>query len=94
MTSTYSIYVITNRHYMYMHQFVLSLSVLCSDAGAWTEDEAYKIYREKLVRLRDLYVGQLGHLKHVLHGKRREFLQRWQHEGGASMQGATLRFIA
>ncbi len=67
-----------------------SLSILCSDAGAWTEDEAYKIYREKLVRLRDLYVGQLGHLKHVLHGKRREFLQRWQYEGGASMQGATL----
>ncbi|XP_064397960.1 KAT8 regulatory NSL complex subunit 2-like [Halichondria panicea] len=59
-----------------------------TDAGAWTEDEAYKIYREKLVRLRDLYVGQLGHLKHVLHGKRREFLQRWQYEGGASMQAS------
>ena len=59
----------------------------CSNAGAWTEDEAYKIYREKLSRLRDLYIGQLGHLKHVLHEKRREFLLQWQNEGGSRLQG-------
>ena len=66
----------------------VSLS-LCphSTAGAWTDGEAYKIYREKLSRLRDLYMGQLGHLKHVLQEKRREFLLQWQNEGGARLQG-------
>ena len=50
------------------------------NAGAWTEDEAYKVYREKLVRLRNLYVGQFDHLRHTLQEKRRQFLLRWQHE--------------
>ena len=60
---------------------------LHSNAGVWTDDEAYKIYREKLTRLRDLYMGQLGHLKHVLQEKRREFLVQWQNEGGSRLQG-------
>ena len=59
----------------------------CSDAGAWTDDEAYKIYRDKLSTLRDLYMGQLGHLRHVLQEKRREFLLQWHSEGGAKPQG-------
>ena len=58
-----------------------------SNAGAWTDDEAYKLYREKLSRLRDLYIGQLGHLKHVLQEKRREFLLQWHNEGGSRPQG-------
>lgn len=59
----------------------------CSDAGVWTEEEAYKIYQEKLSTLRDLYMGQLGHLRHVLQEKRREFLLQWHNEGGAKPQG-------
>ena len=58
--------------------FVLLTRAL-TDAGAWTEEEAYKVYREKLVRLRDLYVGQMDHMRHALQEKRRQFLLRWQH---------------
>ena len=39
------------------------------NAGAWTEDEAYQIYREKLVTLRDLYIDQLSHLETCPPGK-------------------------
>jgi hypothetical protein len=53
--------------------------IFLSDAGVWTEEEAYKVYREKLVRLRDLYVGQMDHLRHTLQEKRRQFLIQWQH---------------
>ena len=38
------------------------------------------MYREKLVRLRDLYMGQFDHLRHTLQEKRRQFLLQWQHE--------------
>ena len=60
---------------------------LPSDAGAWTEDEAYCVYHRKLVRLRDLYVGQLSHLRHMLQEKRRHFLLQWHAEGGGRGQG-------
>ena len=65
-----------------------------SNAGAWTDDEAYKIYREKLSTLRDLYMGQLGHLRHVLQEKRREFLLQWHSEGGAKPQGKRLSLLS
>lgn len=76
-------------HYvLYIHCSLIFINLSsCSDAGAWTDEEAYKIYREKLARLRDLYLGQLGHLKHVLQEKRREFLLQFQNEGGSRLQG-------
>lgn len=63
------------------------MCLVFSDAGAWTEDEAYKVYREKLIRLRDLYVGQLDHLNHTLQEKRRQFLLQWQHSSRKRKQG-------
>lgn len=60
---------------------------ICRGAGAWTEQEAHRIYREKLVKLRDLYVGQLSHLKHVLLERRRQFLLEWQAAGGSKEEG-------
>lgn len=57
----------------------------------WAEDEAYGLYREKLIRLRELYVGQLSHLRHVLQEQRRQFLLEWQAEGGSRDQGKLCR---
>lgn len=53
----------------------------------WTEHEAYRLYREKLVRLRELYMGQLGHLKHAMQERRRRFLSEWQSAGGTRAEG-------
>ena len=39
------------------------------------------------MRLRDLYVGQLSHLRHMLQEKRRHFLLQWHAEGGGRGQG-------
>lgn len=61
--------------------------VVRSEAGAWTEHEAHQIYQEKLMKLRDLYIGQLSHLKHVLLERRRQFLLEWQAAGGSKEEG-------
>lgn len=53
-----------------------------SDAGAWTEDEALVLYRHKLIKLRELYYGQMVHLKHTVRERRRQFLMEWYGEGG------------
>ena len=58
-----------------------------SNSGAWTEDEAYTIYREKLVRLRTLYTGRLARLKHSLAERRREYLLEWMATGGDRADG-------
>ena len=57
------------------------------DAGVWTDQEAYRLYREKLVRLRELYMGQLAHLKHAMQERRRRFLMEWQAAGGTRAEG-------
>ena len=53
-----------------------------SNAGIWTELEVEQMYRQKLVKLRDLYRGQLGRMRYSLKEKRRQFLLQWQSEGG------------
>ena len=63
---------------------------LHSNAEAWTEDEAYTIYREKLVRLRSLYTAQLARLKHSLAERRREYLLEWMAGGGDKEEGKGL----
>ena len=45
------------------------------------------MYRERLVRLRDLYVGQFDHLRHSLQEKRRQFLLRWQQQNKKRKHG-------
>ena len=67
------------------HQCVLTAPH--SHAGAWTEDEMYTIYREKLVRLRALYTSQLTRLKHLLARRRREYLLEWTAAGGSRERG-------
>lgn len=62
-------------------------SCFARDAGAWTEGEAYKVYREKLVHLRDLYVGQLDHMRRTLQKQRRQFLLQWQYESRRRKSG-------
>ena len=54
-----------------------------SDAGAWTEDEALVLYRHKLIKLRELYYGQMVHLKHTMRERRRQFINEWYGEGGS-----------
>ena len=66
---------------------VCKSSISPSDAGAWSEDEAYTIYREKLVRLRSLYSSQLTRMKHSLAERRREFLMEWTAAGGDREEG-------
>ena len=71
-----------------VYKFITGRACLCrSDASVWTEDEAFSLYREKLVKLRELYVGQLSRLRHVLQERRRQFLLEWQAEGGSREQG-------
>ena len=53
----------------------------------WTEQEAYRLYRDKLVRLRELYMGQLSRLKHMMKERRRRFLAEWQAAGGTKGDG-------
>ena len=45
------------------------------------------MYREKLVRLRDLYVGQLDHMQRNLKSLRKQFLLQWQHESRKKKNG-------
>ena len=54
-----------------------------------TEHEGYQIYRQKLERLRSLYMGQLAHLSHTLQERRRQYLLEWHHEGGTKEKGKT-----
>ncbi len=68
-------------------EIVNYVCILClSNAGAWTEEEGYSLYRERLVRLRDLYMGQLTHLRHSLRERRRQTTLEWQGEGGGRDQ--------
>ena len=73
---------------------ILTCTCVCdSDAGVWTEEEAYKVYREKLVQLRDLYVGQFDHMSHVLQEKRRQFLLQWQYASRRRKPGTHIRGV-
>lgn len=69
------------------HFVTEGILVLHSNAEAWTEDEAFTIYREKLVRLRSLYTAQLARLKHSLAERRREYLLEWMAAGGDKEEG-------
>ena len=42
------------------------------------------------MKLRDLYIGQLSHLKHSLKERRRQFLLEWQAEGGTRGEGLSV----
>ena len=53
----------------------------------WTQQETYGIYRQKLERLRNLYMGQLSRLSHLLQDRRRQFLLEWQAAGGVRDKG-------
>ena len=46
----------------------------------WTVEEAARICRDKMVRLRSLYVGQFKRLQHTLKEKRRKYLHLIQAE--------------
>ena len=46
----------------------------------WTAEEAARICRDKMVRLRSLYVAQFKRLQHVLKEKRRKYLHALQAE--------------
>lgn len=43
-------------------------------AGVWTAEEVTKMCRDKLLRLRSLYMSQFERLKHVYKNKRRKYL--------------------
>jgi KAT8 regulatory NSL complex subunit 2 len=47
---------------------------LCRHAGVWSAEEVTKMCRDKLLRLRSLYMSQFERLKHVYKNKRRKFL--------------------
>lgn len=46
----------------------------CRHAGVWTAEEVTKVCRDKLLRLRSLYMAQFERLKHVFKNKRRKYL--------------------
>ena len=64
-----------------------SASVLTRNSGAWTESEAYTIYRSKLLNLRSLYTSQLARMKQSLAERRREFILEWAAAGGDREDG-------
>ena len=66
---------------------MLCFMSLCSNAGAWTVNEANIIYRQKLEKLSNLYMGQLSHLSNLLQDRRRQFLLEWQAAGGSKDKG-------
>ena len=43
------------------------------------------------MRLRELYMGQLAHLKHAMQERRRRFLMEWQAAGGTRAEGEQAR---
>ncbi|XP_028396593.1 KAT8 regulatory NSL complex subunit 2-like isoform X2 [Dendronephthya gigantea] len=55
-------------------------------AGVWTAEEVTKVCRDKLLRLRSLYMSQFERLKHVYKNKRRKYLLAT----GANEEGVTV----
>ena len=55
-------------------------SILFRHAGVWTTEEAVRMCRDKMVRLRSLYIDQFKRLQHVLKEKRRKYLHAIQTE--------------
>ncbi|KAJ7375337.1 KAT8 regulatory NSL complex subunit 2 [Desmophyllum pertusum] len=49
-------------------------------AGVWTVEEATRMCRDKMIRLRSLYISQFKRLQHVLKERRRKYCQAIQAE--------------
>lgn len=53
---------------------------LLRHAGVWTVEEATRMCRDKMIRLRSLYITQFKRLQHVLKERRRKYCQAIQAE--------------
>ena len=49
-------------------------------AGVWTVEEATRMCRDKMIRLRSLYIAQFKRLQHVLKERKRKYCQAIQAE--------------
>ena len=54
--------------------------VFLRHAGVWTVEEATRMCRDKMIRLRSLYISQFKRLQHVLKERRRKYCQAIQAE--------------
>ena len=57
-----------------------NLNVCIRHAGIWTVEEATRMCRDKMIRLRSLYITQFKRLQHVLRERRRKYCQAIQAE--------------
>ena len=62
--------------------FVLTIGTwfFSRHAGVWTVEEATRMCRDKMIRLRSLYITQFKRLQHVLKERRRKYCQAIQAE--------------
>lgn len=67
--------------------FISCIFYIFRSAGVWTVNEGNTVYRRKLEHLRCLCMGQLTHLKNLLHDRRKQVLLEWQLAGGAKDKG-------
>lgn len=58
-----------------LYTFIFDIPFQYRHAEVYTTAEVTRITKEKLERLRSLYIDQLYRLKHVLREKRRGYLQ-------------------
>lgn len=49
-------------------------------AGVWTVEETTRMCRDKMIRLRSLYIAQFKRLQHVLKERKRKYCQAIQAE--------------
>ena len=54
--------------------------MLFRHAGVWTVEEATRMCRDKMIRLRSLYIAQFKRLQHVLKERKRKYCQAIQAE--------------
>lgn len=57
-----------------------TLNTCLRHAGVWTVEEATRMCRDKMIRLRSLYITQFKRLQHVLKERRRKYCQAIQAE--------------
>ena len=56
------------------------MNLFLRHAGVWTVEEATRMCRDKMIRLRSLYIAQFKRLQHVLKERKRKYCQAIQAE--------------